>query len=193
MSSSTTHPHLHIHTDFNFNFNFIFHPIEASGRNSSSDPSNPGPDSDWKKLEGIMVDEICSHPQRDFSQWLAEKLGVGDLFEVYLEESSSINKTSREKVSLPFWNTFTPWPKAQKTWKFLLIEQLSWKKVAMSISYVRKRQPINTSCTFRKFLTMWIAFRHLHHQQDKDLQDQNIMPHSCYAKIYDSLIFHLWN
>ena len=106
MSSSTTHPHLHIHTDFNFNFNFnfnfIFHPIEASGRISSSNPSNPGPDSDWKKLEGIMVDEICSHPQRDFSQWLAEKLGVGDLFEVYLEERSSINKTSREKVSLPF-------------------------------------------------------------------------------------------
>ena len=102
MSSSTTHPHLHIHTDFNFNFNFnfnfIFHPIEASGRNSSS----PGPDSDWKKLEGIMVDEICSHPQRDFSQCLAEKLGVGYLFEVYLEENSSINKTSREKVSLPF-------------------------------------------------------------------------------------------
>ena len=106
MSSSTTHPHLHIHTDFNFNFNFnfnfIFHPIEASGRNSSSNPSNPGPDSDWKKLEGIMVDEICSHPQRDFSQWLAEKLGVGDLFEVYLEERSSINKTSREKVSVSF-------------------------------------------------------------------------------------------
>ena len=109
MSSSTSHPQLHIHTNFNFNFNFnfIFHSIEASGRNSSSNPSNPGPDSDWKKLEGTMVDEICSHPQRDFSQCLAENLGLGDLFEVYLEESSSINKTSREKVSIPFWNTFT--------------------------------------------------------------------------------------
>ena len=102
MSSSTTHPQLHSHTNFNFNFNFIFHSIEASGRNSSSNPSNPGPDSDWKKLEGTMVDEICSHPQRDFSQCLAENLGLGDLFEVYLEESSSINKTSREKVSIPF-------------------------------------------------------------------------------------------
>ena len=100
MSSSTTHPQFHIHTDFKFNF--IFHPIEASGRHSSSNASNPGPDSDWKKLESTMVDEICSHPQRDFSQCLAEKLGVGDLFEVYLEESSSINKTSREKVSIPF-------------------------------------------------------------------------------------------
>ena len=45
-----------------------------------------------------MVYEILRHPHQDFSQSLAFKLGVGDLFEEFLMEQSSANKTSKEKV-----------------------------------------------------------------------------------------------
>ena len=45
-----------------------------------------------------MVDEILRHPNQDFSQDLAFKLGVGDLFERFLMEQSSTHKTSKEKV-----------------------------------------------------------------------------------------------
>ena len=45
-----------------------------------------------------MVDEMLRHPQPDFSLCLAFRLGVGDLFEEFLMEQSSVNKTSKEKV-----------------------------------------------------------------------------------------------
>ena len=47
-----------------------------------------------------MVDEILRHPQPDFSQCLAYKLGVGNMFEGFLKEHSSAYKTSKEKVDI---------------------------------------------------------------------------------------------
>ena len=51
-----------------------------------------------EELVNTMVTEILRHPQQDFSQCLADKLGVGDLFEWFLMEQSSANKSSKEKV-----------------------------------------------------------------------------------------------
>ena len=51
-----------------------------------------------------MVDEMCRHPQQDFPLSLAFKLGVGEMFEGFLMEHSSANKTRMEKVIMKSLN-----------------------------------------------------------------------------------------
>ena len=84
--------HIHLHLDATPGTNISFH----LNTNAGQQPSDY-----WDELvNNIMVDEMIRHPQQDFSQDLAYKLGVGDLFEGFLMEQSSVNKTSKEKVEV---------------------------------------------------------------------------------------------
>ena len=81
--------HIHLHLDATPGTNISFHLNTNAGQQLS----------DWDELvNNRMVDEMIRHPQQDFSQDLAYKLGVGDLFEGFLMEQSSANKSSKEKV-----------------------------------------------------------------------------------------------
>ena len=83
--------HIHLHLDATPGTNISFHLNTNAGQQLS----------DWDELvNNRMVDEMIRHPQQDFSQDLAYKLGVGDLFEGFLMEQSSVNKTSKEKVEV---------------------------------------------------------------------------------------------
>ena len=83
--------HIHLHLDATPGTNISFHLNTNAGQQLS----------DWDELvNNRMVDEMIRHPQQDFSQDLACKLGVGDLFEGFLMEQSSVNKTSKEKVEV---------------------------------------------------------------------------------------------
>ena len=85
--STTSHqdqPQVHIH-----HLHLHIHP----STNSVQQPSD-----NWEKLKDTMVYEMCRHPQQDFPLSLAFKLGVGEMFEGFLMEQSSANKTRMEKV-----------------------------------------------------------------------------------------------
>ena len=64
--------------------------------------TNPGEqlneETNQRDFVNTMVDEIVRHPQTDFAICLAGDLGVGDLFENYLMEQTSAQRTSKEKV-----------------------------------------------------------------------------------------------
>ena len=91
--STTSHqdqPHVHIH-----HLHLHIHP----STNSVQQPSD-----NWEKLKDTMVYEMCRHPQQDFPLSLAFKLGVGEIFEGFLMEQSSTNKTRMEKVIMKSLN-----------------------------------------------------------------------------------------